>query len=180
MTNDTFDSTCLRHPDTASNLGCSRCGDLICPQCMVQSPVGARCPDCANIGQAPIFRSTPTEFASTIVLSLVAAIGFGVAYAVVVWVLWVLPLGFMIGNVAALFIIALSGAPVGDFVRRVGKNKLDARLRIVAAVTMLLIWMVGFTVGSEMLGVWNGVFLNIVAYIGLGVGIYVAMNRVRP
>jgi predicted membrane protein len=179
MTNDTFDSTCLRHPDTASNLGCSRCGDLICPQCMVQSPVGARCPDCANIGQAPIFRSTRTEFASAIVLALVAAIGFGVAYAVVVWVLWVLPLGFMIGNVAASFIIALAGAPVGDFVRRVGKNKLDARLRIVAAVTMLLIWMVGFTVGS-MLGVWNGVFLNIVAYIGLGVGIYVAMNRVRP
>jgi len=42
-----------------------------------------------------------------------------------------------------------------------------------------LIWIVGFAVG-EMLGVWNGVFLNIIAYIGLGVGIYVAMNRVRP
>lgn len=97
----------------------------------------------------------------------------------IVWVLWVLPLGFMIGNVAAAFVIALAGAPVGDFVRRVGKNKLDARLRILAAVTMLLIWIVGFAVG-EMLGVWNGVFLNIIAYIGLGVGIYVAMNRVRP
>jgi hypothetical protein len=45
---------------------------------------------------------------------------------------------------------------------------------------MLLIWMVGYTVGSEMFGIWNGVFLNIVAYIGLGIGIYVAMNRVRP
>ena len=179
MTNETFDSTCLRHPNTPSNLGCSRCGNLICPQCMVQSTVGARCPDCANIGQAPIFRATPAEFSSAIVLSLVSALGFGIAYAVAVWMLWVLPLGFMIGNVAAAFIIALAGAPVGDFVRRAGKYKIDARLRIVAAVTMLLIWMVGFTVGS-MLGVWNGVFLNIVAYIGLGVGIYVAMNRVRP
>ena len=146
---------------------------------MVQSPVGARCLVCANIGQAPIFRSTPIEFASAVVLSLVAAIGFGIAYAVVVWVLWVLPLGFMIGNVAASFVIALAGAPVGDYVRRVGKHKLDARLRIVAALTMLLIWIVGFTVGT-MLGVWNGVFLNIIAYIGLGIGIYVAMNRVRP
>jgi|TARA_B110000438_G_scaffold81412_1_gene81265 predicted membrane protein len=85
----------------------------------------------------------------------------------------------MIGNVAASFVIALAGAPVGDYVRRVGKHKLDARLRIVAALTMLLIWIVGFTVGT-MLGVWNGVFLNIIAYIGLGIGIYVAMNRVRP
>ena len=179
MTNDAFDSTCLRHPETASNLRCGRCGDLICPKCMVQSPVGARCPDCANIGQAPIFRATPTEFSRAIVLSIVGALAFGVAYAIAVWILWVLPLGFMIGNVAASFIIALGGAPVGEYVRRVGKYKLDARLRIVAALTVLGIWMVGFTVAT-MLGVWNGVFLNIVAYIGLGVGIYVAMNRVRP
>jgi len=179
MTNDTFDSTCVRHPDTTSNLGCSRCGDLICPQCMVQSPVGGRCPDCANIGQPAIFRATASEFSTAIALSVVSALVIGVAYAVIVWILWVLPLGFMIGNVAASFVIALAGAPVGDLVRRVGRNKLDARLRIVAAVTMLGIWIVGFTVAS-MLGVWNGVFLNIVAYIGLGVSIYVAMNRVRP
>ncbi|MBT4126142.1 MAG: hypothetical protein HOJ22_05815 [Chloroflexi bacterium] len=179
MTNDTFQSACVRHPDTASNLGCSRCGDLICPQCMVQSPVGARCPDCASIGQAPIFRSTPAELSRVILLSIIGAIGFGVAYAIIVWVLWVLPLGFMIGNVAASFVIALGGSPVGDYVRRAGKYKLDARLRIVAAMTMFGIWVVGFTVAS-MLGVWNGVFLNIVAYIGLGVGMYVAMNRVRP
>ena len=146
---------------------------------MVQSPVGARCPDCASIGQAPIFRSTPAEFSRVILLSILGAFGFGVAYAVVVWILWVLPLGFMIGNVAASFVIALAGSPVGDYVRRAGKYKLDARLRIVAAFTMFGIWVVGFTVAS-MLGVWNGVFLNIVAYIGLGVGMYVAMNRVRP
>ena len=93
--------------------------------------------------------------------------------------LWILPLGYMIGNVAASFILAFGGSLVGDYVRRVGKYKLDSRLRIVAALTMFGIWMVGFTVGS-MLGVWNGVFMNIVAYIGLGVGMYVAMNRVRP
>jgi len=146
---------------------------------MVQSPVGARCPDCASIGQAPIFRSTPAEFSTVIGLSIVGAVAFGVAYAVLVWILWILPLGFMIGNVAASFIIALAGAPVGEFVLRAGKYKLDSRLRIVAAVVMLGIWIVGFIVAS-MLGVWNGVFLNIVAYIGLGVGMYVAMNRVRP
>ena len=44
---------------------------------------------------------------------------------------------------------------------------------------MFLIWMIGLTVAT-MLGVWNGVFINIVSYIGLGIGIYVAMNRVRP
>ena len=179
MTNDTFDTFCLRDPEVASNLRCGRCDDLICPQCMVQSPVGARCPDCATIGQSPIFRSTPIELTSAIAVSFGGAFVFGIIYAVMVWVLWELPLGFPIGNVAAAFVIAFGGAPVGSFVRRAGKNKLDARLRIVAAFTMFVIWIVGFTVAS-MLGVWNGVFLNVVAYIGLGIGIYVAMNKVRP
>ncbi|MBN4064707.1 hypothetical protein JYU04_03120 [Dehalococcoides mccartyi] len=179
MTNDTFDNACLRHPDTISNLGCSRCGDLICPECMVQSPVGARCPDCATIGQSPIFRSTSTELSTAIALSAAGAVGFGVAFGIFVWIMWKLPLNFAIGNVAAAFVMALAGALVGDYVRKVGKNKLDARLRIVAAVTMLAIWIIGLNVASA-LGVWSGLFMNIVAYIGLGVGIYVAMNRVRP
>ncbi|NQW19842.1 MAG: hypothetical protein HQ477_03825 [Chloroflexi bacterium] len=141
--------------------------------------MGARCPDCSSIGRPAIFRSSPTELMVAIALSAVGAIGFGIAYAVIVWVLWVLPLGFTIGSVAASITIAMAGSPVGNYVRRVGKNKLDTRLRIIAAFTMFLIWMIGLTVAT-MLGVWNGVFINIVSYIGLGIGIYVAMNRVRP
>lgn len=146
---------------------------------MVHSPVGARCTDCASIGRAPIFRATSVEISTTIALSVGAAILFGIAYGIIVWILWALPLGFMIGNVASSLIIGLAGMPVGDFVRKAGKYKLDARLRIVAAGTVFIVWSVGFTVAS-MLGVWNGVFMNIVAYIGLAVGVYVAMNRVRP
>ena len=179
MTNDTFDSTCLRHPHTVSNLRCNRCNDLICPECMVQSPVGARCPECATVGQAPIFRATPRELTATIALSLGAAVVFGAVYGLIVWVLWNLPFNFQIGNVAASMIIALAGAPIGEFVRRAGKYKLDKRLRIVAAGTMFLMWVVGIIL-STTLGVWSGIFINIIGYLGLGIGVYVAMNRVRP
>ena len=141
--------------------------------------MGARCPDCANIGQAPIFRSTPTEFTTTIALSLGAAVVFGIAYAAVVWLLWNLPFNWQIGNVVTSLAIGFAGAPVGEFVRRAGHYKLDPRLRYVAAATMFLAWFVGINIAS-VFGVPGGLFLNIVAYIGLGVGIYVAMNRVRP
>jgi hypothetical protein len=180
MTNDTFDSACLRHPDVTSNLRCGRCDDLICPQCMVQSPVGARCPDCANIGQSPIFRSTPIELTSAIAVSAGGAIFFGLIYAILVWILWkFLPFNLQVGSIAVSFIIAFGGAPVGNFVKRAGKNKLDARLRVVAAFTMFVVWVVGYSLAA-LFGVWSGVFLNIIVYIGLGVGIYVAMNKVRP
>ncbi len=37
---------CKRHPRVETGLKCGRCGTPICPQCMVYSPVGLRCPDC--------------------------------------------------------------------------------------------------------------------------------------
>jgi DNA-directed RNA polymerase subunit RPC12/RpoP len=38
---------CARHPRTETLLKCAKCGIPICPKCMVHTPVGIRCPDCA-------------------------------------------------------------------------------------------------------------------------------------
>jgi membrane associated rhomboid family serine protease len=39
---------CYRHPNRETNVACSRCGRPICPECMHDSPVGMRCPECAG------------------------------------------------------------------------------------------------------------------------------------
>ena len=39
---------CYRHPARETNVSCSRCGRPICPDCMYDSPVGMRCPECAG------------------------------------------------------------------------------------------------------------------------------------
>ncbi|MEE8046624.1 MAG: B-box zinc finger protein [Dehalococcoidia bacterium] len=179
MSYDTFETTCIRHSDTPSNLRCGRCNDLICPQCMVQSPVGARCPDCASIGRPAIFRSTPAELARAIGLSFLGSIVIGVAYGIILWVIFNVPVGWNVGNVAAAFVLAVAGSPVGDLVLRAGKYKLDSRLRVIAAFSMFLVWVWGFAVAS-FVGVPISGFMNIVGYIGLGIGVYVAMNKVRP
>ncbi len=46
---------CSKHPQTATRLTCGRCETPICPQCMVHSPVGARCMECAQLKQLPTF-----------------------------------------------------------------------------------------------------------------------------
>jgi membrane associated rhomboid family serine protease len=40
--------TCYRHQDRETAVTCSNCGRPICPDCMRQTPVGIRCPECAS------------------------------------------------------------------------------------------------------------------------------------
>jgi membrane associated rhomboid family serine protease len=40
--------TCYRHPGRETGVHCSNCGRPICPDCMTSTPVGMRCPECAN------------------------------------------------------------------------------------------------------------------------------------
>src|SRR5215212_6046948 len=39
---------CYRHPGRETNVSCSMCARPICPDCMVTTPVGMRCPECAR------------------------------------------------------------------------------------------------------------------------------------
>ncbi len=41
-------ATCYRHPERETNVSCSNCDRPICPDCMISTPVGMRCPDCAR------------------------------------------------------------------------------------------------------------------------------------
>ena len=41
--------TCYRHPNRETGLSCSDCGRGICPDCMVFTPVGIRCPEHAGV-----------------------------------------------------------------------------------------------------------------------------------
>jgi membrane associated rhomboid family serine protease len=40
--------TCYRHPDRETGVSCSSCSRPICTDCMIPTPVGMRCPECAK------------------------------------------------------------------------------------------------------------------------------------
>jgi membrane associated rhomboid family serine protease len=62
--------TCYRHPDRETGVSCSSCGRPICPDCMTPTPVGMRCPECANqrtkvvrgVGRPEGFAATPATY----------------------------------------------------------------------------------------------------------------------
>src|SRR5687768_3334792 len=39
---------CYRHPTRETGVHCTRCGRPICPDCMIQAPVGFQCPNCVQ------------------------------------------------------------------------------------------------------------------------------------
>ncbi len=80
---------CARDPGVQTALRCSRCDTPICPKCMIQTPVGARCRDCARIARSPVYSLSTTDTAK----AAGAAIAGGVAMGLV-WGFVLLPFSF--------------------------------------------------------------------------------------
>src|SRR5688572_19199991 len=68
---------CARHPQVETVLLCGRCGTPICPRCLVQTPVGARCPDCANVRRVPTVDVPLLFLFRGLGAALIAGVGVG-------------------------------------------------------------------------------------------------------
>jgi hypothetical protein len=71
---------CARHPERTTNLSCSRCGKPVCTRCMVYTPVGVRCPECARDRQAGPNAPTRADVGKALLAAVTLAVAFGVAW----------------------------------------------------------------------------------------------------
>jgi hypothetical protein len=78
--NDSPKTYCAAHPDVETNLRCGKCGKLICPKCMVTTPVGARCRECAKLYVLPTYRISGVYYLRAVGAALGTAIVIGLAW----------------------------------------------------------------------------------------------------
>ncbi len=123
---------------------CSACGDPICPDCMVQTPVAAKCPRCARMPRAALVRLKRDRLALSVIIGLAAAVIGGYLFG-----LFVSALSFF-----AIIIAFGLGAGVGEAVSRASGRFHDSRLAAWAA-------------GCAVLGVLFPFFLRGFAAYGL-------------
>jgi hypothetical protein len=115
---------CARHPGTETVLRCGRCETPICPRCAIPTPVGARCPTCAQVKRFALLLK-PAEMAR--------AVGFGVAVGAVGSIL-----ATLVPLIGPLFGYAIVGFAVGEATSR-GANRKRARELAPIAVANLFV-----------------------------------------
>lgn len=128
---------CPRNPKKETNLRCNRCEEYICSDCMVQTPVGARCPTCARSTPIPTYNVTATYRIRGIAAGVVSAAVLGGAfYFLTMWTLteFVYRL-YPYPQVAAIVGI---GIAIGEVISLAVNRKKGRILKIVSSCSVLV------------------------------------------
>jgi hypothetical protein len=160
---------CLRHPQVETRLSCGKCETLICPQCLVYTPVGARCPDCAQLRRLPVYYIGPTTY--------LRAVSAGTVLAGVSGSLWGL-LFFHLLHIPFLPWVATIGIGylVGEGISVAVGRKRGRNLQIIAGACVVLSYVVAlFAIAGEFVFIFPDLFFLLV----LVIAIWVAADRVR-
>lgn len=159
---------CAAHPDVETNLRCGKCGKPICPRCMVMTPVGARCPECARLYKLPTYRVSKQYY--------LRAMGTALGMAIITGFAW----GF-IGNFLPFFFLNIllgpaAGYAIGEVVSLAVNRKRAKGLAAVAGVAVVMSYLVSIFLPW---GFHFGLFNILFDLLALGLGIFVAVTRLR-
>jgi len=159
---------CAAHPSVETNLRCGKCGKPICPKCMVQTPVGARCPGCARLYKLPTYRVSTGYY--------LRAIGTALGMAIVCGVVWGVVQAFVPFFLLNFLLAAGAGYVISEVVSRSVNRKRGRGLAIIAGAAVAISYLVNILLP------WGFHFslLNIIfSLLALALGIYIAVNRLR-
>lgn len=159
---------CATHPDVETNLRCGKCGKPICPRCMVQTPVGARCRECARLYTLPTYRVSRVYY--------LRAAGAALGMSVVSGVIWGLLAGVMPFFYLNLLLAAAAGYAIGEGVSLSVNRKRGIGLAATAGIAVVASYLVStFIFGGFYFSGFN-LLLDLAA---LALGIFIAVNRLR-
>ena len=159
---------CERHSSVETRLGCSKCGTPICVKCLTQTPVGARCPDCAIVSRPPTL-----ELGMGILLR---ALSTGIVMSGVTGFLWGL-LFFDLFRIPFLPWIAIVGIgyAIGETVSASVNRKRGRYLQYIAGSSVMLSYVVAGFINPLIFGI---TLPDLFFLLMLGVGVFIAISRV--
>ena len=166
---------CATHPDVETNLRCGKCGKPICPGCLVQTPVGARCRDCSRLYRLPTYRLSPVHY--------LRAIGAALGTAIVAGIAWGIIQSYLRSGLFLIIGIAVGygvGIGIGEVVSRSVNRKRGGWLPVIGVLALVicygLVWLVSFfRFGFFPLNGYQIIF----TLFAVGYGSFTAVARLR-
>jgi len=159
---------CAYHPDVETNLRCGKCDKPICPKCMVQTPVGARCRDCAGLDKLPTFSVSARYYLIAAGTALGMAIACGAAWGLIAWLV---PMFFL-----NLLLAAAAGYAIGEVTSLAVNRKRGTGLAVVGGIAVAISYTVTlFFPGALPIGIFSIIY----HIIAVGLGIFIAVTRLR-
>jgi len=159
---------CATHPDVETNLRCGKCGKLICPKCLVQTPVGSRCRECAKLYKLPTYHISPAYY--------FRAIGTALGMAAVVGLAW----GFINSLFSFIYLNLILAAGVGYAIGEVTglavNRKRGIWLAVIGGAAVVICYLVNIFTFGDVPSLGLGLILDLV---GLAFGISTAVSRLR-
>ncbi|MFQ5860154.1 MAG: B-box zinc finger protein [Dehalococcoidia bacterium] len=157
---------CTYHPGVETALRCRECDKPICPQCMVYTPVGVKCRECARLRKMPPYDVTLQHY----VRGGLAGLGIGVASGILLGLL--MPFLVYIPFLPWLAFVGM-GYAVGEGVSVATNHKRGSGLVGLVVVSFILSYVISsLFYGTFLLGSLFGLLI-------LAAALYVAVSRVR-
>jgi len=144
---------------------------------MVQTPVGARCPHCAKLYKLPTYRISTKYYLIASGTALGMAIICGAVWGAIEWVIPFFSLNLLLAPGA--------GYAIGEVVSLSVNRKRGTGLAIVGGIAVAISYLVSLWFHSFLLGVpfyqllHFGLFGVLYNLIALGLGIFIAVTRLR-
>lgn len=128
---------CPRNPKNETNLKCSKCEEYICTDCLVQTPVGARCPTCARATPIPTYNVTASYMARGIAAGVVSGAVLGGAFWALTW-LTLSEFVFRLYPYLQIAAVIGIGYAIGEIISFAVNRKKGRVLKYVSAGSVLL------------------------------------------
>ena len=159
---------CATHPDVETNLRCGKFGKPICPKCLVQTPVGARCSDCAQLTKVPTFSVSTPYYLRAIGAGLGMAIVCGAAWWAIDWIIPIFSFSILLAYGA--------GYAIGEVISLSVNRKRGTILAIIAGIALVISYSITLILEG---GFPSGLFNILYDLLALALGIFAAVNHLR-
>ncbi len=131
---------CEVHPDRETSLRCNKCGRLMCPDCVVPTPVGYRCKQCVRQHDDKFFNAGQNDY---VIIAAVCGVLSAIATAIVQQI-----------SLPALFLIFIAiplGGGIAELSLRLTKRRRGRQSANIAIASIIIGGIVGALINMTML-----------------------------